>query len=113
MKPWAAKKNPNNMIQKNVNYGISENATVADFGNGDIIVSSGWVVGEPKACVMFYGDIPNEIGKDHPERHLKSTDEIKQDIIFTFTKPESIDVLIEALEEAKNNLIKKQEEIKS
>lgn len=94
------------MITKNENYGISKGVTIADFGKGDILVSDGFIEETKTGCLMLANDVPNEIGKDHPERIGKTTDELKQDIIFTFTKPESIDVVIRALERAKSKMLR-------
>lgn len=89
------------MITKNETYGISENVTIADFGTGDIVVADGFIHETKTGCLMLANDVPNDIGKDHPERIGKTTDEVKQDVVFTFTNVESINVVIRALERAK------------
>ncbi len=93
------------MIKKNENWGVSENVTVAEFGNGDIIVADGFVKEDNMGCLMLANDVPNEIGTDHPHRVGKDTDELKQDVIMTFTNVASIDVVIGALQRAKEKMI--------
>lgn len=95
-------------IKKNVKIGRHENVTIIEFGTGDIAVSNGRSGEDEKVKVVSFGqhtpkpvedyqkDIPNPTG---------DTDGIDDPVIFYFSRPESVDTVIRALEKVKQELI--------
>ena len=92
---------------KNYKYENGNESKVAEFGNGDLSVAD-------------FSDVENKISgimvcdalEKHPigsEGNIKKGDKISDvadfSILFTFSKTESIDVLLEALMNAKESLI--------
>lgn len=91
------------MITKNNNIGISENVTIADFGNGSIIVVD-VMISKERLALVFANDTPKQIGTPHLDLKGKSIEDVNIDIILSFTKTESIDIVIEALQRMKTNM---------
>lgn len=82
---------------KNYKYENGNESNVAEFGNGDLSVAG-------------FSDVENKIsGIMVCEGNIKKGDKISDvadfSILFTFSKTESIDVLLEALMNAKESLI--------
>jgi hypothetical protein len=73
------------------------------FGTGDIKISSGWVKDDESigVLVLRQHQEPKVIG--HLEEHLphEEVEEGQAPVRMTFTKVESVDVLIERLEKVK------------
>ena len=91
------------MIKK-VNCHNGDVKIVAEFGQGDILVSaaSGPV---SAALVVRNNDQPEEIGTFHPEFTGKLIDSVPGNkIVFTFENVESVEVVIDALFNIKNHL---------
>lgn len=75
------------------------NRIVVQFGSGDVGVSLGHNKGmEDRPFVVLHSVEPRAIGEDCPEFYGKP---ISYSVGLTFEKPESIDVLVEALLELK------------
>jgi hypothetical protein len=92
------------MIYRDQKYGAVHNVTIADFnGKGDILVVDG-VQADGGTCVMFRTDEPHTIGEEAPELAGKSSDDFKPEIIMLFKHKESVDIVIEFLQKAKENL---------
>lgn len=77
--------------------------TIVEFG-GDILVANGECL-DAKCVIM--SNLPNkvEIGTVFPDYVGKSTIELNSCVELRFKNPDSIDVLIEALQAAKENLV--------
>lgn len=78
-----------------------------EFGLGDILISSGRLE-SGEGLVIFSNQEPHEIG-EASERFKGCTeafDNPEIQAIITFSKPESIDVLIGELENAKSKMFK-------
>lgn len=83
-----------------------DNRTLVIFGTGDIMISN--AICEQDEVVILSQDEPGPIGfRDRPELVGKSSTELDQPIELIFTNTESIDVLIDALQEAKANTLNK------
>src|SRR5688572_28834627 len=96
------------MIEKNVTVSFSneneqlrkvEDVTLMSFGNGEISVGS--IINKPQlATFVFFETVPAaKIGSVPPQTNNEP------EVIMVFTKPESIDVVINKLLEAKQALI--------
>ncbi len=92
------------MVEKNQTVSKTKNIPVISLGDGDVIISSCFNEDEKYSGITFTNDVPCEIGIDHPEHHGKTTDELKPNAMLIFTKVESIDVLTDALKEARESL---------
>ncbi len=94
-------------IIKNIPFGKCENATVVLFGDGDVLVANGYDKETNDAYLIINSGKGKEpIGTPHPENKGKSKDDIDMEIVFHFTKTESIDVVIGMLKKAKTHLLK-------
>src|SRR5687768_13763340 len=91
------------MITKNVEYGVSTGVTWAEFGKGTVLVSAAKTEGGEFSLVCFKSSDAKPIGSDGGGLGT-AVKETKQDIIFSFTNPKSVDVVIRALIEAKAHL---------
>jgi len=83
-----------------------ENQTVIEFGTGDICVNGGDTLQGDIGIVAFANQDEREIGS-HGKilAHMEyKHDDV--DVLIKFTKIESIDVVIDALENAKACMIK-------
>jgi hypothetical protein len=90
------------MIHKNATVGVIQGVTLAEFGNGDIevIAAKQIVTGFPN--ILLKNSEPHPIGTDHHRQEGTTTDELEAfEVCLTFSKPESIDVLIGKLQEVK------------
>jgi len=79
---------------------------ILEFGIGDIEVSPGDFNKVP--CVCFIQQNPDEIGaRAQSYGKYGDTPSFRDDVntMFTFTKPESVDVVIEALQLVKQALL--------
>lgn len=83
-------------------YKEKDSPVMAEFGKGDINIVH--VGGFNKAAVIFKNDIPKPIGTESSEWMGKSIEEVYPDIVMSFTRVESIDILISELEAAKKLL---------
>ena len=82
---------------------IKDNQTIATFGTGDIGINS-LTSFDGQHKLGFYNQTEREIGA---EADIKKGDEVDDDlfeILFEFTKVESIDVIIKSLEQVKTDL---------
>lgn len=92
------------MIEKNVTYSQTKNVTVANFGHGSIqmIVGSTTI---SRQVLLFKSQEPHPIGS--VKKHgFKNFDDMKPDVVFQFSNPESVDALIDQLTEIKNQFKK-------
>lgn len=87
--------------------------TIVNFGTGDINIIPGILTDTEIGIVGLREQAPREIGLNNGDKAPDNINEFK--VILQFTKTESIDVLIYALNEAKkmmgnrNEIIKKVE----
>lgn len=89
------------MIYKSKQLG-KHKIILAEFGEGDIAVD---FIYEPSGLytgITLKNTNKYPIGHKNPEDIGKTTDESKPDIMLSFTKTESIDVVIRALKKAKH-----------
>lgn len=93
------------MIHKNTTFGALENVTVLEFGKGDIMITHG--DNEKHQSVHFKTTESFEVGQVHKNPEGATSDDFKSEIIMTFDNPNSIDVLMEYLQIAKETLFKK------
>lgn len=93
------------MIEKGVNYGGVSNTTMVTFGSGDIRIDAGYSLERETTCVLLLEAEPKDISlwREVDERGVNEFDNI---VSLEFTRPKSIDMLIEALQEAKENFDK-------
>ena len=89
------------MIRK-TNFGKLENILVLEFGKGTIQVQP--ASGEGYECLMFKSDDENPIGTEHQTKG-KNSDWFKPEVVMTFTNLESLQVVMNALETVKNEMI--------
>lgn len=75
---------------------------VLEWGYGDIWVVAARVVETNQPAVCFLEGQPGEIGRELPEAKGKPDTELGVRLRFIFNKPESIDIIIEELQEAKS-----------
>lgn len=92
------------MIKK-VNCQNGDIKIVAEFGQGDLLVSAAsGPIGA--ALVVKNNEGKEEIGTLHPETYGKLIDSVPGNkIIFTFDNVESVDVVMTALESIKSHII--------
>ena len=93
------------MIYKNSKVGKIEGVTLCKFGKGDIDVSTAKY--EDGTQIMYLRNLPEPIepiGSDLVESYGKSTDELGVDVVFEFDKPQSIQVVIDALQRMKDRM---------
>lgn len=81
---------------------------LAEFGYGDITPFVGNNSKDGVVSILFKSTTPSQIGEIHSDmENLRSIEDIKPELIFTFSKTESIDVIINSLKLAKKLLEKK------
>lgn len=89
------------------NYKNGSISLAAEFGKGDLLVSS--IIDENlnrTGIVIFNNKIEEHIGTTHKDNKGKLVSEVcKESIVLNFTKPESIDIVIKYLKEAKKSLL--------
>jgi len=80
---------------------------VLEFGTGDILVNTTKPDEEAKydTGLAFMPQEPHEIGAPRPEMAGKRIDEIPVRVHMTFSRVESVDVVIEALQVVRRGLI--------
>lgn len=94
------------MIHYNLPYGTTIVKTALEFGKGTIKVNS--VFNGKEGCVIckssekpgIIGEFCNEDGGKG-----KFADEWKPEVLMSFTNPDSVDVVIEALQKVKSDLL--------
>lgn len=90
------------------NYGKHPNVKVLQFGEGDIMFSRGVDVHNNEShesLIIFSVTEPRKIGEETHAFAGKPSDELPNiEVIFKFTKPESIAVLIHTLVEIQQQL---------
>ena len=96
------------MIQPIILNGVS--LIRAEFGNGDIKVAYGMCA--ENSMVTFRNIEPAPIGTKIKDGITRIEDE-KPQLIFTFSDPKSIDVVMYFLKHAKKNLLKKADHCQS
>ena len=84
--------------------------TIAEFGSGDINIIPGILTDTEIGIVGLREQAPREIGLNNGDKAPDNINEFK--VILQFTKTESIDVLIYALNEAKKMMENRNEIIK-
>ena len=95
------------MIVKNAIFGKTENVTVCEMGTGDV-----WMLGSEKdkegSVVLALKTVldPQPINVKRKTK-VKSFDEMAPELVFIFSKVESIDSLIGQLEDIKEQMQKK------
>lgn len=84
----------------------SEKQVEMQFGTGDIGFNPGALIGNEQriGTIIFYNQEPREIGSTGDIAAETEVDIRDFPVIMTFYKKESIDVLIEALLEAKKEM---------
>lgn len=96
------------MITKNTKYHGTPNVTLLEYGTGDIITNN-LVPGEGDATkytgITCRNATTHPIGTDHPADYGKTVTELQPDVVFTFTRVESIDVLLGMLHHARKDLL--------
>lgn len=98
------------MIKKNISVSNVTNVTVCEFGSGSINVA--YAKQQEKNVVVFWNREPSAIGTE-TFCAGRSTDETGLDLMFVFDKPESIDVVIEKLNECKTAILNERGEEKN
>lgn len=94
------------MIYKNVTVGKIEGVTICEFGTGDIGVSTAKYADGKQFIYFANQKAPiTPIGSDISENYGKTSDETGIDVSLEFTKVESVQVLIDALERLKAHMI--------
>ena len=95
------------MIIKNGIIGRSENIVVALFGTGTIHIRNGFTPKEFGDVTFVTGE-PKKIGEEWKCDESETWDNAPPEIIFRFTKTESIDVVIHKLNELKETMLSKE-----
>jgi hypothetical protein len=99
-------------ILKNEKHGRHENATILQFGTGDIAVSNGYTQEDPKVKVVAFGqDKEKEVSEWDKTMPCADTDDLENLVIMTFTRPESIDIIMDRLIKAKAELLNEPEKV--
>jgi hypothetical protein len=93
------------MIYKNAKYGEVENVTILEFGKGDILVCNASNDKYKHESIIFKSQDPTPIGTEDSTFTGKTTNEYAPEVMMIFTKPESIDVVIDHLQKCKDKLI--------
>ena len=93
------------MILKNVQFAKTKNATVLDFGEGDIHIATAKQKDDKYTCVLFRNIKKGKIGRGVKPKPATS-DDMKPEIVMIFRKTESIEVVLDALKKAKKDLKK-------
>ena len=93
------------MIHKKATYGKTEDIMVVEMGSGDIQMCGGTKddFGRVHLCLKTTEDA-REINVSY-DNDFKSFDEMKPELVFMFSKVESIDSLIAMLEDCKKGLL--------
>lgn len=89
------------------NFGIHKDVPFATFGSGDIAFSRAKLNDKSMHTLLIFSNnqTPRKIGEVSNDDLGKSTDELeKPQIVFEFTKPESITALVHSLLELQKNL---------
>ena len=96
------------MIHKNLKAGIKDDVTVIELGSGDVKIQNvQYPTTEKQAgfiAISFTNDTPHEIGFDHGDGGAIPLDEWHPDVILSFFKLESLEVLQEQLNIAREKL---------
>lgn len=92
------------MIKKNATFSQLTDVTILEFGTGDILVSEGHGIENDYTAVMFKNQEPKGIGVEDDTWRGKTSDELQPDVIMIFTNPNSIDVIVDKLQKAKERL---------
>lgn len=96
------------MIHKKYKIG-KHTPILVEFGTGDILIQNAFDIKEKAEYIYFLQAEPGPIGEEREGWNFagKTTDAIPEIVVgLKFTKPESIDVLIESLKKAKEELHK-------
>jgi hypothetical protein len=94
------------MIYKNQTIGESDNVTVAEFGSGDILVGAAYAKNQPMSfLLLFNNDKVEEIGVSSLGVSEAINNGLPYEIVLSFTKVESIDVVVETLTKMKNKML--------
>lgn len=91
------------MIKKNETVEGCEGITLMEFGTGDIGVT--FVMDSDYSGVLFKNQKPVEIGTPENLGNNMTIQNFTTEVMMTFTKVESIDVVIHNLELAKAKLL--------
>jgi hypothetical protein len=95
------------MVHYNQKYFETEGVTILEFGKGDIAVSSAESLTDKEAYLLFRSTPAGVIGEyNEAMKAGMNSNDVKPEVLMVFPKPESIDVVIETLKEAKKSLIK-------
>lgn len=92
------------MIKKNIKYGKVENVTLVEFGKGDVIVAITKFKKRNVGVCFTNLDHPQRIGS-FVDTTATNTNELGIDAILTFTDVNSIDVVLQALQIARKELL--------
>lgn len=92
------------MIHLNSTVGEVKGIAVAEFGAGDISLIIGGKTNDRLVYVMLSNQEAREVGKVEQHNYTNVND-IKPQMMFIFSNPNSIDVVISRLQEAKECLI--------
>lgn len=96
------------MIHRNIKSGKNDNVTVIELGRGDVKIQnvqypsteqqSGFI------AISFTNDVPHEIGFDHKDGGVVPLDKWNPDVLISFFKLESLEVLQDQLNIAREQL---------
>ncbi len=93
------------MITKNARFGNTENVTVCEMGTGDVHML-GSLKDDDNEVSLAFRTVPDPQPINvKTKTSIKSFDEMKPELVFIFSKVESIDSLIGQLEDCKAQLI--------
>jgi len=95
------------MITKNLTINDREGITLMKFGTGDIGVTH--VVHDDYTGVAFKNQESRDVGSAENLGKNMTISRFNTEVMMTFDKPESIDVVIEQLQKAKTELEKANE----
>lgn len=98
------------MIHYNQKYFDTEGVTILEFGKGTISVCPSASEKDKEVYILFRTTEAGKIGDDNG-LFLKgmTANDVKPEVMLSFPKVESIDVVIDALVQAKNDLIQIQD----
>lgn len=96
-------------IIKGKQFGKNKNVTHLKFGTGDISVSHGRDADDENIKVVVFGqDTPKPVEEYNNIIPVEggNSDGLEDIVVMSFTRPESIDVVIDRLQQAKEELLK-------
>ena len=95
-------------IYKNATIGKHKDATVVEFGTGDIAVSSGYDKDKPEIKTLGLSqDKPKPVEEYNKDMKIPggNSDGLENIVILKFSRIESVDVVIERLNRVRKDLL--------